>query len=124
MIISWYGEACFLLENGGARILIEPLQKKSGIAPPRLKSDILICRPDADIANSPFIINGPGEYEVKGISVWGVADKANTVYIIEMEKRFERRTARPRRRSRYSFDARWRRRCFRRRSGNETNQQT
>lgn len=85
MIISWYGEACFLLENGGARILIEPPQKKSGIAPPRLKSDILICRPDADIANSPFIINGPGEYEVKGISVWGVADKANTVYIIEMD---------------------------------------
>ena len=42
MTISWYGEACFLLESGGIRILIEPPQKESGINSPRLKSDILI----------------------------------------------------------------------------------
>ena len=42
MTISWYGEACFLLESSGIRVLIEPPQKESGLVPPRLKSDILI----------------------------------------------------------------------------------
>ncbi len=95
MTISWYGEACFLLENSGVRILIEPPQKESGINPPRLKSDILICRPNADIAGalseSPFIITGPGEYEVGGVRVLGVADpstgsgQANNLYNIEID---------------------------------------
>ncbi len=96
MTISWYGEACFLLESGGVRILIEPPQKESGINSPRLKSDILICRPHADIAGalsqpsshgdeSPFIINGPGEYEIKGINVLGIADGENTLYNIEID---------------------------------------
>jgi len=96
MTISWYGEACFLLENGGVRILIEPPEKESGINPPRLKSDILICRPNADIAgalnkppspehDAPFIIDGPGEYEIKGVNVLGIADQANTIYNIEMD---------------------------------------
>ena len=95
MTISWYGEACFLLENSGVRVLIEPPQKDSGINPPRLKSDILICRPDADIAGalseSSFIINGPGEYEIKGINILGIADpstdsgQVNTIYNIEVD---------------------------------------
>lgn len=95
MTISWYGEACFLLENGGVRILIDPPQKESGINPPRLKSDILICRPDADIAGalseSSFIINSPGEYEIKGVNILGVADpstssgQANTIYNIKID---------------------------------------
>ncbi len=99
MTISWYGEACFLLENSGVRILIEPPQKESGINPPRLKSDILIfSRPRADIASAlsqqseaPFIIDGPGEYEVGGVRVLGVADpstgsgQANNLYNIEVD---------------------------------------
>ena len=96
MTISWYGEACFLLESGGVRILVEPPQKESGINSPRLKSDILICRPDADIARalsqpsshgdeSTFLITGPGEYEVKGMSILGIANEKNTIYNIEID---------------------------------------
>ncbi|MBU2081964.1 MBL fold metallo-hydrolase [Patescibacteria group bacterium] len=93
MTISWYGEACFLLENSGVRILIEPPQKESGINPPRLKSDILMfSRPRADIASAlsqpseaPFIIDSPGEYEVGGIRVLGVADGENNLYNIEVD---------------------------------------
>jgi L-ascorbate metabolism protein UlaG (beta-lactamase superfamily) len=117
MTISWYGEACFLLESGGIRVLIEPPSKDSGINPPRLKSDILIYRPSADIASalskslsprfgshrpsadiasalsqpsphgdeSPFIINGPGEYEIKGVNILGIADAENTLYNIEID---------------------------------------
>ncbi len=87
MTISWYGEACFLLENGGVRILIEPPQKESGINPPRLKSDILIySRPGGERLAEAFVIDSPGEYEIKGINVLGIADdEANTLYNIEID---------------------------------------
>jgi len=100
MTISWYGEACFLLESGSVRILIEPPQKESGIVPPRLKSDILIYSKSRNSEGSPlnepetgtFVIDGPGEYEIKGINVLGIADdpsagsgQANTVYNIEID---------------------------------------
>ena len=100
MTISWYGEACFLLESGGVRILIEPPQKESGINSPRLKSDILIYSKSRNSEGPPlngpetgtFVIDGPGEYEIKGINVLGIADdpstspgQANTIYNIETD---------------------------------------
>jgi len=96
MTISWYGEACFLLESGGARILIEPPQKESGINSPRLKSDILIYSRQATSDKrqefvETFIIDSPGEYEIKGINILGIADpstssgQANTLYNIEID---------------------------------------
>ncbi|MBI4919853.1 MBL fold metallo-hydrolase [Candidatus Azambacteria bacterium] len=86
MTISWYGEACFLLESGGIRILIEPPQKESGINPPRLKSDVLIYSKSGQTADTEaFVIDGPGEYEIKGVSVLGVADGKNTIYNMEID---------------------------------------
>ena len=93
MIISWYGEACFLLESGRVRILIEPPQKESGINSPRLKSDILIYSKSRNSEGSPlsgsetgtFVIDSPGEYEIKGINVLGIADEENTLYNIEID---------------------------------------
>ncbi len=102
MTISWYGEACFLLESGGTRVLIEPPQKESGLNPPRLKSDVLIYsisrgnkmafgepRPSAEGRGEPidntFIIDSPGEYEIKGINISGIGDDENIMYVIEMD---------------------------------------
>lgn len=92
MTISWYGEACFLLESGGIRILIEPPQKESGINTPRLKSDVLIySRPGETRPDETFVIDSPGEYEIKGMNILGIADpstssgQANTLYNIEMD---------------------------------------
>lgn len=86
MTISWYGEACFLLESGGLRILIEPPQKESGLNPPRLKSDILIySRSGGARPVETFVIDGPGEYEIKGINILGIADEENTLYNIEID---------------------------------------
>ncbi|MDP2945924.1 MAG: MBL fold metallo-hydrolase [bacterium] len=93
MTITWYGEACFLLESSGIRVLIEPPQKESGINSPRLKSDILIYSKSRNSEELPFngsetgtfIIDGPGEYEIKGISVLGIADEENTLYNIEID---------------------------------------
>ena len=94
MIITWYGEACFLLESGGTRVLIEPPQKESGINPPRLKSDVLIySKPRGESASwriagqesEAFIIDSPGEYEIKGVNIQGFADNKNIIYNIEMD---------------------------------------
>ena len=100
MIISWYGEACFLLESGRVRILIEPPQKESGINSLRLKSDILIySKNSSQMSNvngqmsdtDTFVIDSPGEYEIKGINVLGIADpstgsgQANILYNIEID---------------------------------------
>lgn len=89
MTISWYGEACFLLESGGTRVLIEPPQKESGLNPPRLKSDILIysvSRPGSNNEDAPaFVIDSPGEYEIKDINISGVGNDENIIYTIEMD---------------------------------------
>ena len=92
MTISWYGEACFLLESGGKRVLIEPPQKESGLNPPRLKSDILIysrTRGNKTAFDEPigetFVIDTAGEYEIKDINISGTFDDENTLYSIEMD---------------------------------------
>lgn len=86
MTISWYGEACFLLETGGTRILIEPPSKESELAVPRLKSDILISAKPLNNENGAFAIDSPGEYEVKGINILGIGDGDNTIYNIEIDE--------------------------------------
>src|SRR3989344_2112419 len=96
MTIYWYGEACFLLESSGVRVLIEPPQKESGLVPPRLKSDILIySRQNEELmqntkssiqdTNETFVITGPGEYEIKGVNISCIGDDKNTIYAIEMD---------------------------------------
>ena len=90
MTISWYGEACFLLESGGVRILIEPPQKESGINPPRLKSDILIYSHEITMdsprsSEEAFVIDSPGEYEIKGVNIQGIANNENIIYNIKMD---------------------------------------
>lgn len=93
MTISWYGEACFLLEAGGIRILIEPPSKESGLVSPRLKSDILIFSKShqtekpfgEDKENQTFVIDSPGEYEVKGANISGIQDGLNIIYAIEID---------------------------------------
>ena len=92
MTISWYGEACFLLESSGIIVLIEPPQKESGLVPPRLKSDILIYSAprgnktlSGESIDNTFVIDSPGEYEVKNINISGIGDDENIIYAIEMD---------------------------------------
>lgn len=81
------------MESGGIRILIEPPQKESGISSPRLKSDILIYSKPRNseelLFSNPetetFVIDSPGEYEIKGVSVLGIADEENILYNIEID---------------------------------------
>lgn len=84
-------------------MLTDPFNKSIGLTPPRVTADIITVSHDhADhnniksIGGNPFIINGPGEYELKGVKVLGLASfhdqkkgaerGLNTIYLIEVDR--------------------------------------
>jgi len=107
MKIAWYGHACFRLmvktKNGNRiTIITDPFDKPTGLNPPRCKADIVTVSHDHHdhnnvkaISGEPFVIEGPGEYDVKGIFIKGIYSfhdnlkgeerGTNTIYMIEAE---------------------------------------
>lgn len=102
MVITWYGQACFKIQSGDLVIAIDPFAKEIGLSPPRFRADLaLVTHGHFDhsnagtLAGDPFLISGPGEYEVKGVMVRGIEtyhDRTqgkerglNTIYRIEVE---------------------------------------
>jgi L-ascorbate metabolism protein UlaG (beta-lactamase superfamily) len=102
MVITWYGQSCFKVQNGETVIICDPFSKEIGLVPPRGQAHLVtISHQHLDHNNSeslsgePLIINGPGEYEVKGVNIQGILsyhdDKegkdrgTNTIYLIEVE---------------------------------------
>jgi len=102
MTLSWLGHSCFRLEGKEVSLLIDPFSKDIGLRPPRIKDQIvLVTHNHYDHANTEgaeagsMIINGPGEYEVKGVYIQGIpsfhdntggAERgSNTIYSIKFE---------------------------------------
>ncbi|TKJ30864.1 MAG: hypothetical protein CEE40_03210 [Chloroflexi bacterium B3_Chlor] len=79
MQITWYGHSCFRLRSRKGIVITDPYGEGIGYDLPRLRADIVtISHDQPDHANvkaikgKPKIINGPGEYEIKGIFVIGI----------------------------------------------------
>jgi len=104
MIIKWYGQSCFQItantsKNESTVFVIDPYNESIGLKLPRkLEADVVfVTHNHSDhnnikkIEGSPFIIDGPGEYDVKNISVKGISSlhnekgEKNTIYRIEAE---------------------------------------
>ena len=102
MHIYWLGEGCFKFQSGETTVVIDPYPKDIGLKPPRTKADIAIMsNPKSNgiesVSGDYFLINGPGEYEVKGVFVYGVGldsvsenngkkgEETTTIYRIEAE---------------------------------------
>ncbi len=102
MVISWYGHSCFKIQSGEIVVFTDPFSKEIGLTPPRSQAHIVtISHNHFDhnnveaISGNPLIINGPGEYETKGVNIRGIFsyhdDKlgkergTNTIYVIEIE---------------------------------------
>jgi len=84
MIITWYGQACFEIaaknrENGDTVIIIDPFSEETGLKAPKLTADVLlISHAHFDhnnvkaVSGEYFLINSPGEYEIKEVFIQGI----------------------------------------------------
>lgn len=76
MEITNYGSGCIYVATKNVNILIDPPSGGSKNTIPKVKSDVtLLTMLDtaATIKDNDFIIDCPGEYETKGVSVQGIA---------------------------------------------------
>ena len=84
-------------------LTIDPYGKEIGLTPPRFKTDMVLMTHEhmdhnnvSSIPGEPFVVRGPGDYEIKEVAITGIPtfhDKSqgkergrNTVYVIEMEE--------------------------------------
>ena len=79
MIVTYFGKACFKIQQGETVIAYNPISKDStsGVKPARFGAQITLSsthHPEYNgVENTsfgetvPFVIEGPGDYEVKGI---------------------------------------------------------
>lgn len=102
MEISWLGHSSFRIKGKEVTVVTDPCHPSYGYPVTKLQSDIVTishshpghCYVDCVVGN-PKQIDGPGEYEVKGIFITGMATfhdaergkkrGKNTVYILEID---------------------------------------
>lgn len=82
MEINWYGHSCFrLTERGMATVVTDPYDSREiGYEPLKLKADIVTVSHQSPghnfisaVKGDPRIITGPGEFEIGGVFITGVA---------------------------------------------------
>lgn len=80
MEITWYGHSCFrLAERGFATVATDPFDDSIGYPAPKIKADIVTVSHDAPghnfvaAAKGARQILGPGEYEIGGVFITGIA---------------------------------------------------
>lgn len=87
MNITWHGQSCFKIEekvNGNlVTVVTDPFDNSIGLRLPKLRADIVsVSHSHSDHNNSaavegiadksPFVIDRPGEYETRGVSIFGI----------------------------------------------------
>jgi len=102
MNITWLGQACFKIQGKEITLVTDPYEPKIGLKMPRLFADIVTVSHDHHdhaytkaVSGNPFIITGPGEYEIRNVFINGIpswhdnkegAERGdNTMYLIEFE---------------------------------------
>jgi L-ascorbate metabolism protein UlaG (beta-lactamase superfamily) len=98
MNISWYGLSSFKIGSRDLTIITDPFGSQTGLSAVRGNADIVVCsNPKSELCNNfssiggqPFIIDGPGEYDIKSAAVLGAAAEnrelgSSAIYSIETE---------------------------------------
>lgn len=78
--ITWLGHSCFRLRGRDAAILTDPYNRSIGLTLGRQTAEIVTVSHESPghsaaeaVGGDPRILRGPGEYEIRGIMVTGVA---------------------------------------------------
>ena len=107
MIVSYMGAEFFKVQFGDITLAFNPVSKDSKLKPSRFGADVVfVSASHADFNGvdqvahgdkKPFVITGPGEYEVKGVFIKGLASESmydrkdsekplvNTIYTVSLE---------------------------------------
>lgn len=100
MQITYFGHSAFKLRGRDISCITDPFSVGAlGYLMPKVEADIVTIshhHPDHDdltrVKGQAFVIDGPGEYEIKGVSIWGLPsfhdeDKKikNNIYLIQMD---------------------------------------
>jgi len=85
MQITWYGLSCFKITSGEITVLINPFAKTTGLNPPKGKADIILLSGSGEESGAGFVIDGEGEYEVKGVLVNGIPAGSSFVYTLTID---------------------------------------
>jgi len=81
MDITWYGQSCFRLsERGLASIVTDPYDGNVGLPALKIRGDVVTISHDsaghnnvAAVPGSRHSLDGPGEYEIGGVFITGIA---------------------------------------------------
>jgi len=103
VVISYLGGQCFKISQGDLTVSYNPPGKSSKLASAKFGADIALVSLDHEDFNGvenasygerePFVISGPGEYEIKGVAVRGFGSSTdydgkksiNTIYGVTLE---------------------------------------
>lgn len=107
MEIRFLGHSCFQIKGRKAIVVTDPYDASCGLKLPKVSADIVtVSHRHADHNNvaavsgtarrkKPFVVAGPGEYEIAGVSIFGLPSfhddvkgkkrGKNTLYILEMD---------------------------------------
>lgn len=86
MIITWQGHSCFKIQDklsaDGITVVTDPFDKKIGLKAPNFEADIVTVSHDhydhnniSALRGNPFVIKTAGEYDIKGVAIYGVESK-------------------------------------------------
>lgn len=92
MQIQWLGLGAFKIQTAKAVIVTDPFMDQDGLVMPKYKADIVLVSDTTSTAannvqrlsGEPFVITGPGEYEISETFVYGIPAN-QTIYLIETE---------------------------------------
>jgi L-ascorbate metabolism protein UlaG (beta-lactamase superfamily) len=106
MIITYHGAEFFKVQFGDTIIAFNPISKDSKLKPSRFGADVALVslnHPDMNGVDQlsfgdrePFVISGPGEYEIKGVFIKGYPSESaygskkgekqiNAIYSVSLE---------------------------------------
>jgi len=99
MDISWLGHSCFGIRGKGATIITDPYSPGLGYSLDKPTAHIVTVshqHPGHSYVQDTRLITGPGEYEISGVLIIGIATfhdanggrerGKNTVYLIEIDE--------------------------------------
>ncbi|MCA9362248.1 MBL fold metallo-hydrolase, partial [Candidatus Kaiserbacteria bacterium] len=104
MVITYHGGQCFKVSFGDTTIAFNPISKKSKLDAVKFGSDaafVTLWHPDfngvdqvAHGSKQPFVVDGPGEYEIGQVVAHGFGIKTtydkeetyNTLYQVKLEE--------------------------------------